>query len=59
MPFEARPGRRAVVVDDLSVLRGPTSGVVGLPNRLFWQPHHTVDLDKPGLLAWLYENVPV
>jgi hypothetical protein len=57
MPYEARPGRRAVVVDDLSELRGPTGGVVELPNRLFWQPDRHVNLDKPALLAWMYETV--
>jgi hypothetical protein len=46
-----------VVVDELSTLHGPTSGVVELPNRLFWQPNRTVDLDRPGLLAWMYETV--
>lgn len=57
MPYEARPGRRAVVVDELSSLHGPTSGVVELPHRLFWQPDRTVNLNKPGLLAWMYETV--
>ncbi len=57
MPYEARPGRRAVVVDDLSELRGPTGGVVELPHRLFWQPDRHVDLGEPPLLAWLYETV--
>jgi hypothetical protein len=54
---EARPGRRAVVVADLAELRGAVSGVVELPNRLFWQPDRHVDLDKPPLLAWMYETV--
>lgn len=30
--------RRVVVLDDLGDLAGPTSGVVELPHRLFWQP---------------------
>ncbi|MBY8870414.1 hypothetical protein K7640_00980 [Micromonospora sp. PLK6-60] len=56
-PYEARPGRRAVVVDDLNELRGPVTGIVELPHRLFWQPDRHVDLDQPGLLAWMYETV--
>jgi hypothetical protein len=54
---EARPGRAAVVVADLAELRGPTSGVVELPNRLFWQPDRHFDLDDADALAWMYENV--
>ncbi|GHJ16683.1 MULTISPECIES: hypothetical protein [unclassified Micromonospora] len=56
-PYEARPGRRAIVAADLSELNGPTTGIVELPHRLFWQPDRHVDLDKPGLLAWMYETV--
>ena len=56
-PYQARPGRRAVVIDDLGELRGPTNGVVELPNRLFWQPDRHVNLDRPPLLAWMYETV--
>jgi hypothetical protein len=56
-PYEAGPGRRAVVAADLSELHGPTSGVVELPHRLFWQPDRHVDLDNPALLAWMYETV--
>lgn len=55
--YEARPGRRAVVVGDLAELHGPTSGVVELPHRLFWQPERRVDLDNQALLAWMYETV--
>jgi hypothetical protein len=55
--YEARPGRRAVTVSDLSELRGPTSGEVELPHRLFWQPERHVNLDRPALLAWMYETV--
>jgi len=32
---QARPGRRAIVVTDLASLRGPVSGTVELPLRLF------------------------
>ncbi|MGW5667705.1 hypothetical protein [Micromonospora sp. NPDC003776] len=55
--YEGRPGRRAVVVADLDQMRGPTSGVIELPHRLFWQPDRHVNLDAPGLLAWMYETV--
>jgi hypothetical protein len=57
VPYEARPGRRAVVVDDLSGLHGPVTGVVELPHRLFWQPSRRVDIGKPALLSWMYETV--
>jgi hypothetical protein len=57
VPYEARPGRRAVVAADLARLHGPTSGVVELPHRLFWQPDRHVNLDNPALLAWMYETV--
>ncbi len=53
---DARPGRTAVVITDLDELRGPTAGVVTLPNRLFWQDHR-FDLDHPSELIWMYENV--
>jgi hypothetical protein len=46
-----------VVVEDLSELHGPTSGVIELPHRLHWQRDRRVDLDKPYLLAWVYETV--
>lgn len=57
VPFEARPGRSAVVASNLSELRGPTHGVVELPHRLFWQPDRHLDLDGPGMLGWMYEMV--
>ena len=34
--YEARPGRRAIVVTDLADLRGPAHGTVRLPLRLYW-----------------------
>jgi hypothetical protein len=46
-----------VVAPTLSELRGPTSGVVELPQRLLWQPDRHVDLDVPGMLGWMYEIV--
>jgi hypothetical protein len=41
----ARPGRRAVVADDLAELHGPTSGIVELPHQLFWQLRRLDRLD--------------
>ena len=55
--YEARPGRRAVVVAELDEFRRPTGGTVELPHRLFWQPKRTVDIDHPAKLAWMYETV--
>jgi hypothetical protein len=57
VPYEARPGRRAVVVNDLHDLHGPVCGTVELPHRLFWQPDRHVNLDNPALLRWMYETV--
>lgn len=50
-PYQVRSGCRAVVAPDLGELHGPITGVIELPNRLFWQPDRYVDLDAPGLLA--------
>ncbi|MDQ2875505.1 MAG: hypothetical protein M3Y33_12230 [Actinomycetota bacterium] len=49
--------RRVVTAPCLDELRGPTSGVIELPNRLLWQPDRHVDLDNPALLAWAYQVV--
>lgn len=46
-----------MVVRDLDELRGPESGPVELPNRLFWQAQRRFDLDRPAHLALLYETV--
>jgi hypothetical protein len=55
---QARPGRRALVARDLDVLRGPESGRVELPVRLFWSaPDRHFDLDDDDQRAWLYETV--
>src|SRR6266849_5254934 len=35
-PYQARPGRRVLVALDLADLRGPVTGPVELPLRLFW-----------------------
>ena len=57
-PYQARPGRRVLVVRDLADLRGPASGTVTLPLRLFWSPAGRVfDLDDPFLLRSMYQVV--
>lgn len=56
--YQARPGRRAIVVTDLASLRGPAHGTVELPLRLFWSSaDRTFDLDKPYPRRWLYQTV--
>jgi len=55
--YQARPGRAAIVVPDLAELRGRTTGKGELPIWLFWGPTSTFDLDKPGMLEWLYRTV--
>lgn len=56
-PYQARPGRGVLVVDDLADLRGPVSGPVELPVRLFWHPDRTFNLEEPGIMRWLYQIV--
>jgi DNA invertase Pin-like site-specific DNA recombinase len=57
-PYQARPGRRALVIDDLADLRGPVGGSVKLPLRLFWSlPDHRFDLDDPDMRRWYYQTV--
>jgi hypothetical protein len=56
--YQARPGRRVIVVANLADLRGPAHGIVELPLRLFWSsPDRTFDLDKPFMRRWLYQTV--
>ena len=55
--YQARPGRLALVAADLADLRGPASGTVELPLRLFWCPDRTFDLGQPGMLRWMYQTV--
>jgi hypothetical protein len=55
--YQARPGRDALVAADLADLRGPTTGTVELPLRLFWYPDRTFDLGEPGMLRWVYQTV--
>jgi hypothetical protein len=57
-PYQARPGRRVLVALDLDDLRGPVTGLVELPLRLFWSgADATFDLDDPGTRQWVYETV--
>jgi DNA invertase Pin-like site-specific DNA recombinase len=57
-PYQARPGRRVLVIDDLADLRGPVTGTVALPLRLFWSlPDHRFDLDDPDTRQWYYQTV--
>ena len=56
--YQARPGRRVIVVIDLAALRGPVHGTVELPLRLFWSsPDRSFDLDKPFMRRWFYQTV--
>lgn len=60
-PYQARPGRRVLVVLNLQDLHGPAGGKVELPLRLFWSAapgaSRTFDLDDPGTRQWVYETV--
>ena len=57
-PYQARPGRRVLVVGDLADLRGPANGAVVLPLRLYWSPAgHVFDLDDPFTLRSMYQVV--
>jgi hypothetical protein len=47
-----------LVVRDLADLRGPASGAVVLPLRLYWSPAGRVfDLDDPFVLRSMYQVV--
>ena len=57
-PYQARPGRNVLVIDSLADLRGPVTGTVELPLRLFWSlPDHRFDLDDPDTRLWYYQTV--
>jgi hypothetical protein len=57
-PYEARPGRDAVVAASLADLRGLTAGTVELPLRLFWSSRdRSFDLGDPDMARCLYETV--
>jgi hypothetical protein len=56
--YQARPGRRVIVVTDLASLRGPSRGSVVVPLRLYWSgPSPVFDLDEPYSRRWLYQIV--
>jgi DNA invertase Pin-like site-specific DNA recombinase len=56
--YQARPGRRVIVVTDLADLRGPACGTAALPLRLYWSPPGRVfDLDDPYQLRSMYQTV--
>ncbi|MEU8237781.1 hypothetical protein AB0C07_06025 [Actinoplanes missouriensis] len=46
-----------VVADDLSLLRGLTTGVVTLPRHLDWSGAADYDLNSPGRIVDLYRTV--
>jgi hypothetical protein len=53
----ARPGKRALVARTMTDFQGPTSGVVELPHRMFWQADRRFNLDDPFMLQLMYEIV--
>jgi len=56
--YQARPGRRVIVVIDLAHLHGPVHGTVELPLRLFWSSaDRSFDLDQPFMQRWFYQTV--
>jgi hypothetical protein len=56
--YQARPGKRAIVILDLADLRGPVEGTIELPLRLFWSSRdHSFDLSDPAMLREVYETV--
>jgi hypothetical protein len=56
--YESRPGRPVLVIGELSDLRGPATGKIVLPSRLYPEPAGAVfDLEEPSLLAEAYQVV--
>jgi hypothetical protein len=56
--YQARPGRRAIVITDLAGLRGPATGTIELPLWLYWSgPSPAFDLADPFQRRWLYQTV--
>jgi DNA invertase Pin-like site-specific DNA recombinase len=56
--YQSRPGRGVLVAASLADLRGPVTGTVELPLRLFWSsPDRTFSLDDPDMRQWLYQTV--
>ncbi len=57
-PDPSRPGRAALVITELSDLRGPAGGKIVLPTRLHREPAGQVfDLDEPWLACEAYQIV--
>src|SRR5579862_7561184 len=57
-PYQARPGRQVLVIDDLADLRGPSDGEMVLPLRLYWSPAgRRFDLADPYVLRSMYQIV--
>jgi hypothetical protein len=52
-----RYAKPVVVADVLTLLVGPTSGVVTLPRHLDWSGSPSYDLDSPGRLIDFYRTV--
>jgi hypothetical protein len=56
--YQARPGRRAIVVTDLASLHGPDRGTVVLPLRLYWSPSgRRWNLSHRDIVRAMYETV--
>jgi hypothetical protein len=55
----SRPGRLALVIGDLTELRGPVAGVIELPHRMVWLPpeDRRFDLADSYDLTRVYEIV--
>lgn len=49
--------RPIAVVEALSELSGPISGIVTLPKRLDWSPDSRYDLSDPDQAVWMYSYV--
>ena len=57
-PQRGRPDRPPLVAAALPELRGPASGVIELPPRLFWSaPDHSFDLSLRHDVLAAYESV--
>ncbi|GLY01118.1 MULTISPECIES: hypothetical protein [Actinoplanes] len=52
-----RYAKPVVVADDLTLLNGPTTGVVTLPRHLDWSGSADYDLEAAGRIVDLYRTV--
>jgi hypothetical protein len=52
-----RYAKPVVVADDLTLLRGRTTGVITLPRHLDWSGSADYDLDSPGRIVDFYRTV--